>query len=316
MSDFYSNIAPNLLDVNNVPISDNVISKTSDYGNYRTISEKICNMMSEFYDKFIKENKLTTLSILVVIALLIYRYLNKKENDEVVDDLDNEEDHLEYRESDKNSEIKEHFSGVISDSPNPQIEKNVNFKLDNHDNIDLNVERKMENVRNKIKNQTSHLLINNQPTFNPLYPINTKEPNSNINYLPDYIPIYSNGRVIYEPNKEKLNIINGKNLNCGKKSCDVDVDKSYGVGVNKYSGLNDGLNNLYKNPSLSYYTGLTNSYSNVKDMDDVNQLGYSNAFNSSTGSFVNSMIHMNKRNVNNYGDEVNFKKNNMINNVK
>jgi hypothetical protein len=226
--EYYSNRQPNLITKVMQSTIDNIAKKGGNSGmTNSTISDKISNYISNFYQKYIQENKVITLCIIVVIAFLIYRYYKKKEQDEK----------LEKFEDDSRNLINEITS-----------------------------------------KQTEHLRYQSQPTFNPLFPVDEqKQP---VYYPPEPLPINipDNG-VVYTRNLYE--------------------DPS------PYTPLNNTVydyDNVYTNPSRSYYTGTYNSYKNAQDTTIRNPLGFANDFNSSDNAFIGPVTDKNKKVMLDYQD--------------
>lgn len=142
-----------------------------------------------------------------------------------------------------------------------------------NDNVKTNKEafsEEEQKIFNEIMNiQPSNLRYDTQPTFNVLESVNKQhEP---VNYLPDHIPLnMPNKDIVYSKPFENLN------------------------------NPNYDYNNVYTNPSLSYYSGTHDTYKNAQDTDIINPLGWATDFNSSTGNYVNQMTTANKQNLIDY----------------
>lgn len=149
-----------------------------------------------------------------------------------------------------------------------------------------------EIIEDILKNQTAHLKYDTQPTFNPLYSVNQQQPY--VNYLPSPIPINL-------PNK---GIVQAKSLYPYPK---------------QFQNLNNpyyDYNNVYNTPSRSYYHGTYNPYQNAQDTDIVNPLGFSNAFNTTTGNFVGGMVDANTDNILNYQTMIDNQHGNLVDSLK
>jgi len=83
--EFYSRSKPNLI----APKLKKTIYKImKDNSKNKTISEKISNLLYEFYKSYIYENKVLILIIFLIIIFLMYRYYNRKEKFANDDDYD------------------------------------------------------------------------------------------------------------------------------------------------------------------------------------------------------------------------------------
>lgn len=76
--EYYSICRPNLI---GPMMKDTVYKITKKTSNSSTISDRISNMISDFYELYIKENKIVVFIFLLVIAFLVYRYNEKKKKD-------------------------------------------------------------------------------------------------------------------------------------------------------------------------------------------------------------------------------------------
>ena len=124
--------------------------------------------------------------------------------------------------------------------------------------------------------QTRHLRYDTQPVMNPTKSESVQR--ENVNYPPDPLPVnipntgFVYTRNLYEnpPAYEPINFTNYNH------------------------------DNVYENPSRSYYNGTYNTYQDAQDTNIVNPYGWSNNFNTNTGNFVGGMTEANRQNLYNY----------------
>jgi hypothetical protein len=141
--------------------------------------------------------------------------------------------------------------------------------------------------------QTQHLKYDQQPSFNPLYPVNQQKE-----------------RVYYPPDPLPINIPSGNGLTYTRNIYAEPKD---------YSPLNSSnydYFNVYTNPTRSYYSGTYNTYVNAPDTDMINPLGFATDFNNSTGTFINGMTDANKRTVLDLQQIVDQTNNNLTDSLK
>ncbi len=130
----------------------------------------------------------------------------------------------------------------------------------------------MDDIKNTL---TKHLMFNTQPSFDRLHSVKGQE--EKVYYPPDPLPININDKIIYTRNIYK------------------DPKRFPILNTPKYN-----YDNVYTDPSLSYYTGTSNIYKNAQDTNIQYPLEFSNKFNTTTGNFVNQMTDKNKQNILNY----------------
>lgn len=253
---FYSNSKPNLVGQKIKKSVYKIMKKKSDN---ITISDKISNMMSSFYNNYIKENKPITFFLLFTIIFLMYRYYNKKRDDEI-----------------------------------KKIMNNENFRYDG-------VEDKIMN--GILKDQTSHLKYDTQPTVDRLQSVNTQA--EKVYYTPDPIRIDLPSTEKQGPkNEDRVNTVYARNIY-------ADPRPFQNLNIPDYN-----YNNVYLNPQRSYYTGTFNPYENAQDTNIVNPFGFSTKFNTTTGNFIGGMTQANKQNVIDYQSILDNMNANLINSLK
>jgi len=141
--------------------------------------------------------------------------------------------------------------------------------------------------------QTDHLIHENQPTLNPLQSVESQY-NEKVNYPPEPLPI----------NIPKKGIVMTTNLyKDNQVKNDIIMD-------------NYNYNNVYSQPSRSYYTGTYNTYHDAKDTPIINPLGYPTNFNTSTGDFVGQMTGANAQNVADYQNILDKYQNDIVDELK
>jgi hypothetical protein len=124
--------------------------------------------------------------------------------------------------------------------------------------------------------QTRHLKYDTQPVMNPTQSVESQK--EEVYYPPDPLPVnipdtgFVYSRNLY-PDPPAYPSINNSNYN---------------------------HNNVYENSSRSYYNGTYNTYQNAKDTDIINPYGWSNNFNTNTGSFVGNMTEENRQVMSDY----------------
>lgn len=148
-------------------------------------------------------------------------------------------------------------------------------------------------LMNDINNQTKHLRYDTQPSFNRLYSV--KGQHQKVTYPADPLPI----RLPNEGIQYRRDIYN------------EDVKEFPHLNTPNYD-----YNNVYKSNSRSYYNGTYNTYKNAKDTEFVNPLGFSNAFNTTTGKFVGGMTDKNEKVVTDYREIIDNMEDNLIDSLK
>lgn len=145
-----------------------------------------------------------------------------------------------------------------------------------------------KNLFNEVTDyQTRHLIYDDPPHMNPIMtPDNQKY---KVNYVPD-------DHLINVPG---VGLIDPKLLNPPKP----DVP---------FNNVNYDYNNVYTDPSRSYYNGTYDTYKNAQDTDAVNPYDWSNNFNTNTGAFVSPMTDLNNQNLVDYQNLLDEKKNNLL----
>jgi len=134
---------------------------------------------------------------------------------------------------------------------------------------------------------TKHLVYNKQPSFDRLKSVDEQQ-TEHINYPPTPLPINLSGD----------KVVLAKDL--------YKVDKFPTLNTPKYD-----YDNVYTDPSRSYYTGTYNTYQNAQDTDIKNPLGFSNAFNTTTGNFITQMTDANKQNISDFQGVIDNRDNNL-----
>jgi len=133
---------------------------------------------------------------------------------------------------------------------------------------------------------TKHLVYDTQPSFNRLQSVD--EQAEKINYPPGPLPINLSGD----------KVVLAKDL--------YKVDKFPTMNTPKYN-----YDNVYTDPSRSYYTGTYNTYDQAQDTDILNPYGYPNNFNTSTGKFITQMTDKNKKNIMDFQGVIDNRDNNL-----
>lgn len=142
--------------------------------------------------------------------------------------------------------------------------------------------------------QTRHLKFDTQPNMNPLFSAESQKDNVEVNYPASPLPINIPGdgfvytRNLY-PNPESYPPINNSDYN---------------------------YNNVYENPSRSYYNGSYNTYKNAQDTNIINPNGWSNNFNTNTGNFVTGMTETNKQNLMDYQTVIDNMNGNLVESLR
>nr|QBK88930.1 MAG: hypothetical protein LCMiAC02_00230 [Mimivirus LCMiAC02] len=130
-------------------------------------------------------------------------------------------------------------------------------------------------IMDDIKNTLTQHLYDTQPSFDRLQSVKGQE--EKVYYPPKPLPVNINDKLVYTRNI---------------------YDDPNGFPILNTPKYN--YNNVYTDPSLSYYTGTSDVYKNAQDTNIINPLGFSNKFNTTTGNFVNQMTDTNKQNILNY----------------
>lgn len=135
--------------------------------------------------------------------------------------------------------------------------------------------------QSQIKIQTDlvdSLRYDTQPHFDRLHSV--RDQAQHVNYPPDPLPInLPNQGIVY------------------KRSIYPEPNVSDGLYLNS---PNYNYNNVYEQPTRSYYTGVYNTYDKAQDTTIQNPLGFRTDFNSSTGDFVRQMTDANSNNLTDY----------------
>jgi hypothetical protein len=148
-------------------------------------------------------------------------------------------------------------------------------------------------LKKELSSQTTHLPLNEQPTFNPLYPVANQY--NDTNYLPDKIPIRIN---------DKFHMVRGNDMYGSPKEYTNMIDPKYDYMT------------PYVNKSRNIYTGVTNTYQGEPDTTMVNPLGFANNQVSSDAEFVTGMTTANLNNFKTFKNEHIATENQLINNMR
>jgi len=145
------------------------------------------------------------------------------------------------------------------------------------------------NKNNQIHENYNHNLYSNnsQPTINPLYPVSSHE--NHVNYPPKSIPINL-------PIDGNFNLVNKKNIYKNPPP------------FTNLNSPNYNYNSVYENPSLSYYSGLEDTYTKqYMNNDDLieHPHGFDTNFNYTTSKFINDATRYNNNNVMEYQNILN-----------
>jgi hypothetical protein len=147
-------------------------------------------------------------------------------------------------------------------------------------------------IDNIMNDQTSHLKLDTQPSFNNLQSVNDQH--EDINYPPMPIPLnIPNKGIVYTKNPY-----------------------TYPSPPTNLNNPNYDYNDVYKNKSRSYYSGTHNPYKNAQDTDIVNPYGWSNRFNTDTGAFITNMTDANNQNIIDYQTVLDNMEGNLIDGLK
>jgi len=237
--EFYSDSKPNLIGPTMKKIASKIIKMPSQNS---TISDKVSNMITIFYNDYIQNNLLITFITLVFIVFLIYSYYAHQ----------------------KNKKPKENFR---------------------------NEEQKI--INEIMKEQTEHVMISEQPSVDRLHSVKPQE-TEKVNYPPEPIPINIPGKGFIAAQNIYPDPIHFETLNTP----------------------NYDYNNVYTNPSRSYYNGTYNTYNGPQDTNIYNPLGFPTDFNSTTGKFVKEMTDANTFNILNYQSILDNAQDNMVNGMR
>lgn len=158
----------------------------------------------------------------------------------------------------------------------------------NNEDIEYKEKNKERNLYKEITDyQTRHLRYDDPPHMNPL--MTPDDRNNQVNYAPDEKLINIPGVGLVDP----------KLLHPPKSNVPL-------------NNVNYDYNNVYTNPSLSYYNGTYNTYSNAQDTDAINPYNWSNNFNTNTGAFVSPMTELNNKNLVDYQNILDNMNDNLI----
>ncbi len=141
----------------------------------------------------------------------------------------------------------------------------------------------LDDITNTI---TRHLKYDTQPSFDRLQSVDHQV--EKVNYPPDPLPINLSGD----------KVVLAKDL--------YKTDKFPTLNSPKYD-----YNNVYTDPSRSYYAGTYNTYEQAQDTNILNPYGYPNDFNTSTGKFVTQMTDKNQQNVINFQNVIDNRDHNL-----
>lgn len=129
-----------------------------------------------------------------------------------------------------------------------------------------------------MRGQTKHLMYDEQPHFDRLHGVNQQQ--QYVNYPGQTLPVNLPG---------------------------VEQTYSHNYFNNDYPAQYENLNNpnydysnVYSYPERTYYNGTLNTYQDAQDTNINNPLGFSNNFNTTTGSFISGMTGANKNNLLDY----------------
>lgn len=140
--------------------------------------------------------------------------------------------------------------------------------------------------------QTRNLIFDTPQTMNPIEPVEKQK--EEVYYPPSPLPINIPGD----------GIVYTRNLYANPKP---------------YTPINSvdyNYNNVYTNPSRSYYAGSYDTYKNPEDTNIVNPLGWPNDFNGATGKFINEMTRDNHRVLTDYQTILDTSRGNLIDGLK
>jgi len=115
--------------------------------------------------------------------------------------------------------------------------------------------------------------------FNPLYSIESQQEDEPVQYPADPLPINL---------PDKGTVLTRNIYPDPPKYTPVNNDEEY------------DYNNVYTNPSRSYYTGTHNTYLNARDTDIENPLSFPNNFNETDGNYVGFATDRNAQNIVDY----------------
>lgn len=89
--EFYSKSQPNLILPKMKKTVYKIIKKAP---NHLTVSEKVSNMMSEYYNSYIEPNKVVIFIALIIVLFLVYRYYNRTNTKDSVEKFSSDEYNL------------------------------------------------------------------------------------------------------------------------------------------------------------------------------------------------------------------------------
>ena len=220
-----------------------------------TVSDRVSDIGSNFYDRYIKDWTLIAIVVTAILFMLVCRYYDKSDRGDFDRDTTNK----------------------VNNEPFTSEEQRIMKEL--------------------IADQTKNLKYDDPPHFNKLQSVNQQQ--QYINYPPQVLPLNlpgvgqtynhsynpSNSNYTYPPQYQNLNT------------------PTY------------DYNNVYSYPDRSYYNGTLDTYQGAEDTNITNPLGFSNDFNSTTGSFISGMTGANRENVIEYQQILENMKNNLTQNV-
>ncbi|MBA42589.1 MAG: hypothetical protein CMF62_01085 [Magnetococcales bacterium] len=151
----------------------------------------------------------------------------------------------------------------------------------------------LQKLKKQISSQTTHLPLNEQATFNPLYPVANQY--HDVNYLPDKIPMRIDNN---------FQMVRGNDMYGSPQEYKNMIDPKYDYNI------------PYVNKSRNIYTGVTNTYQNQPDSSMINPLGLPNNQISSDAEFVTGMTNANLNNFKNFKNEHIASENQLINNMR
>lgn len=133
------------------------------------------------------------------------------------------------------------------------------------------------NLQQIIYDQTRNIKYKEQPTLNPLFPVDNQY-TEEVNYPPTAIPMNLDG--------QGLSMV--QNNAYPREPFPTMIDPK------------DNYDYPYTSDTRNYYSGMNNSYKNAQDTTIQNPLGFSNNFNTSTGAFIGQNVDLNQNAFQNY----------------
>lgn len=159
-----------------------------------------------------------------------------------------------------------------------QLEREIQG-IENEKILEQFVDDEPGDLSHIIDNQINHVKYKDQPTLNPLFPVNSQY-TEKVNYPPEHLPINLGQEIVMA--KDMYPTQRFPNM--------IDPNVNYDI--------------PYTHSTRNYYTGMNNPYKNAQDTTIENPLGYSNNFNTSTGAFVGQNVNLNQEALQTYNSYI------------